>query len=65
MTACHRPPELWLNRPYTFTSDLWAVGCLLYELMTYRVPFEAKSMAELRSKALSRQQDICRRRTFY
>lgn len=30
------PPELWSNQPYTFSSDLWALGCCLYELMTYR-----------------------------
>ena len=35
-TPHYMPPELWLNKPYTFTSDLWALGCLLYELMTYR-----------------------------
>ena len=29
------PPELWLNRPYGPPADLWALGCLLYELMTY------------------------------
>lgn len=52
-TPHYMPPELWLNKPYNFTSDLWALGCLLYELMTYRVPFEAKSMAELRTKVMS------------
>ncbi len=35
-TPHYMPPELWLNKPYNFTSDLWALGCLLYELMTYR-----------------------------
>ncbi|KAK9810092.1 hypothetical protein WJX72_004681 [[Myrmecia] bisecta] len=52
-TPHYMPPELWMNRPYSFSSDLWALGCLLYELMTYRVPFEAKSMGELRTKVLS------------
>lgn len=35
-TPHYMPPELWQNKKYTFTSDLWALGCLLYELMTYR-----------------------------
>ena len=32
----YMPPELWLGRPYGTTADLWGLGCLLYELMTYR-----------------------------
>ncbi|KAL3139701.1 hypothetical protein ABBQ38_004011 [Trebouxia sp. C0009 RCD-2024] len=52
-TPHYMPPELWQNKKYTFTSDLWALGCLLYELMTYRVPFEARSMAELRTKVMA------------
>lgn len=35
-TPHYMPPELWQNKKYSFTSDLWALGCLLYELMTYR-----------------------------
>ena len=35
-THNYMPPELWQNKKDTFTSDLWALGCLLYELMTYR-----------------------------
>ncbi len=30
------PPEIWYNRPYGAPADVWAIGCLLYELMTYR-----------------------------
>lgn len=30
------PPEIWFNRPYGTPADVWAVGCLLYELMTYK-----------------------------
>ncbi|PNH00180.1 Serine/threonine-protein kinase Nek4 [Tetrabaena socialis] len=45
-------PEIWKNRPYSWTSDTWAIGCLLYELTTLAVPFEARSMSELRYKVL-------------
>lgn len=45
-------PEIWKNRPYSYTSDTWAVGCLLYELAALQVPFEARSMSELRYKVL-------------
>jgi serine/threonine protein kinase len=26
----------WMNRPYAYSSDMWALGCLVYELATYR-----------------------------
>jgi serine/threonine protein kinase len=40
------------RRPYGFLSDSWALGCLLYEMTTLTVPFEARSMNELRYKVL-------------
>lgn len=51
-TPHYMPPEIWRNRPYGFSSDSWAIGCLLYEMATYSVPFEARSMSELRYKVL-------------
>mmetsp|Transcript_19825 Transcript_19825/g.43138 ORF Transcript_19825/g.43138 Transcript_19825/m.43138 type:complete len:627 (+) Transcript_19825:361-2241(+) len=51
-TPHYMPPEIWRNRPYSFTSDSWALGCLLYEMSTFSVPFEARSMSELRYKVL-------------
>ena len=35
-TPHYMPPEIWYNRPYGTPADVWAVGCLLYELMTYK-----------------------------
>ena len=46
------PPEVWRNQPYSFSSDVWALGCLLYEMASFSVPFEARSMSELRQKVM-------------
>jgi len=43
-------PEVWQGQPYGFPADIWALGCVLYELCTYKVPFEARSPQELRGK---------------
>eukprot|EP00192_Tetraselmis_astigmatica_P005145 CAMPEP_0117664870 /NCGR_PEP_ID=MMETSP0804-20121206/9475_1 /TAXON_ID=1074897 /ORGANISM="Tetraselmis astigmatica, Strain CCMP880" /LENGTH=505 /DNA_ID=CAMNT_0005472181 /DNA_START=129 /DNA_END=1646 /DNA_ORIENTATION=+ len=51
-TPHYMPPEVWKSRPYAFPSDVWALGCILYEMATFTVPFEARSMSELRYKIL-------------
>lgn len=52
-TPHYMPPEIWKNRPYSFTSDSWAMGCILYEMATLKVPFEARNLQELRNKVLA------------
>lgn len=49
-TPHYMPPEIWKNRPYSYACDVWSLGCLLYEIMTYKVPFAARSLHELRAK---------------
>ena len=31
-TPFYLAPELWLNKPNTKASDIWALGVILYEL---------------------------------
>ncbi len=38
---------MWADRPYSYSSDMWSVGCVLYEMMTLQVPFTASNRAEL------------------
>lgn len=32
-----KSPEVCENKPYSFKSDIWALGCVLYELCTLKV----------------------------
>jgi serine/threonine protein kinase len=40
-------PELCCGQPYNNKSDVWSLGCILYELTTLRKPFEAQSLNQL------------------
>merc|ERR1719436_1545706 len=46
-TPYYLSPELCAERPYTWPSDIWAMGCILYELCALKVPFDAKTIPEL------------------
>jgi len=46
-TPYYVAPEIWRNRPYNSKCDIWSLGCMLYELCTFRPPFEAQSMEGL------------------
>ena len=51
-TPYYVAPEVWRNKPYNSKCDMWSLGCLLYELCTYRPPFEAESMEGLARKVM-------------
>uniref|UniRef100_A0A8C3TX52 non-specific serine/threonine protein kinase n=1 Tax=Catharus ustulatus TaxID=91951 RepID=A0A8C3TX52_CATUS len=46
-TPYYVPPEIWENLPYNNKSDVWSLGCILYELCTLKHPFQAKSWKHL------------------
>ena len=51
-TPYYLSPEIIENRPYSFASDIWSLGVLLYEMCWLRPPFDAGSLHELASKIL-------------
>ena len=51
-TPYYVAPEVWRNRPYNAKCDVWSLGCMLYELCTFRPPFEAESMEGLARKIM-------------
>ena len=40
-TIVYMSPEVALGRPYTNKTDIWALGCILYELCTLDHPFKS------------------------
>lgn len=51
-TPYYMSPELFSNKPYNHKSDVWALGCCLYEMCTLRHAFNAKDMSSLVYKIL-------------
>jgi hypothetical protein len=43
-TPTYMAPEQITNGPITPATDIFAVGCLLYELLAYRKPFEGETV---------------------
>jgi NIMA (never in mitosis gene a)-related kinase len=46
-TPFYASPEVWRDEPYSYKSDLWSIGCVIYELCTFRPPFKGNNMDEL------------------
>lgn len=46
-TPYYASPEVWMDKPYDHKSDIWSLGCLIYEVCTLKPPFLGKSMEEL------------------
>ena len=48
-------PEICSGSKYNFKIDMWMLGCVLYELTTFRKPFEGKTIPELIEKIKGRE----------
>ncbi|XP_050168642.1 serine/threonine-protein kinase Nek4 isoform X2 [Myiozetetes cayanensis] len=46
-TPYYMSPELFSNKPYNHKSDVWALGCCVYEMATLKHAFNAKDMNSL------------------
>jgi NIMA (never in mitosis gene a)-related kinase len=46
-TPFYLSPELIQHIPYSYKSDIWSLGVLLYEMTTLKMPFEGRNLAML------------------
>ena len=52
-TPAYMSPEQWRGEECTAATDIWAIGLMLYELCTGRLPIAARSAHDLREAVIS------------
>jgi NIMA (never in mitosis gene a)-related kinase len=51
-TPYYASPEVWKDKPYDSKSDIWSLGCVIYEMATLKPPFRAEDMDGLYKKVV-------------
>jgi NIMA (never in mitosis gene a)-related kinase len=51
-TPYYASPEVWKDEPYDFKSDIWSLGCVIYEAAALKPPFQAEDMKSLYKKVI-------------
>lgn len=49
-TPYYASPEVWKDMPYGTKSDMWSLGCVLYEMAAQKPPFTAPDIQSLYRK---------------
>jgi hypothetical protein len=57
-TAVYISPEQARGKPVDKRSDIWAFGCVLYEMLTGRRVFEGEDVTEVLARLLEHQPDL-------
>jgi serine/threonine-protein kinase len=59
-TAAYMAPEQAKGRPADKRSDIWAFGCVLYEMLTGKRAFDGEDAAETLAYVLTKEPDLTR-----
>ena len=50
-------PEVWGGKPYGLKSDIWSLGCILYQMTTLKMPFKGNNFKEVYNNVLKCKYD--------
>jgi TolB-like protein/Flp pilus assembly protein TadD/predicted Ser/Thr protein kinase len=56
-TPAYMSPEQACAKPIDKRSDIWSFGCLMYEMLTGKVPFDGGTTTEIIARIIERQPD--------
>ena len=56
-TAAYMAPEQAKGRPVDKRADIWAFGCVLYEMLTGRKPFEGETVTDILAAVIKSEPD--------
>ena len=56
-TPAYMSPEQACGKPTDKRSDIWSFGCVLYEMLTGRLPFEGETATEILARIIEREPD--------
>ena len=52
-TRPYRSPEICFGCKFDFAADMWSLGCIIYELITFKLLFKYKTVEENLAKAMA------------
>ena len=52
-TPYYCSPEIWKGKSYDYKSDIWSLGCIIYEICSLRPPFRGTSLNGLKNNVLN------------
>jgi TolB-like protein len=56
-TPAYMSPEQARGKPTDTRSDIWSFGCVLYEMLTGKIPFEGETVSDILVSLLDREPD--------
>ena len=49
-TPYYASPEVWRENPYNSKTDIWSLGCVMFEICMLQPPFNGPDLDELYNK---------------
>jgi serine/threonine protein kinase len=57
-TIGYSAPEVLMQKPYSFSCDVWSIGCILYALVSGSLPFDHRDIKEIKRMTVEEPVDF-------